>query len=115
MNEKHAQADSVKELIQKKLEENGERIHQDYFGVEKIAEDKYLVYWVAQGYIDEFDVSEDDDVVKILINVATLTDEQVQLPESVLDYIPTAYIHVKNGEKIREIDEFLEELKENSN
>lgn len=102
-----------KEILNK-LIENGEVIHRDYFGTIQLEEHKYLVYWVAQGYIDEFSVTNDDDTVKVLINIATVKDGKVEIPESVMDYIPTPYRHIKRNERIQEIDEIADDLRKNT-
>ncbi|MFD1772176.1 hypothetical protein [Sphingobacterium suaedae] len=98
--------------IRKKLEENGEVIHRDYFGTVRLNEDRYFVYWVPQGYIEEFDVCEDDDPVKVVVNVAHIKNGEIAIPESVLDYIPTTYKHIKDHQTLPEFDDLVAELKQ---
>ncbi|HLS95942.1 MAG TPA: hypothetical protein VK017_10315 [Sphingobacterium sp.] len=102
----------IEKQILEKLKENGEVIHNDYFGTVQLSEDRYFVYWVPQGYIDEFNVQADDDTVKVVVNVATRHDGEVMIPESVLDYVPTAYKNVKDRKRLPEFDDLIANLKE---
>lgn len=98
--------------IYKKLIEHGEIIHNDYFGVIQLDSDRYLVYWVSQRDIDELNARLDEDPARILINVATMQDGEITIPNAVLEYIPTTYKYVKNNIQIKEIDDFADDFKE---
>lgn len=101
----------MKKEILEILNDRGEIIHDNYFGIIELDENRHLVYWVSQQDINELNIRSDDDPIKVRVNVATVHGAKITLPNSVLDYIPTTYGRVRNKEEIDGLNEFAEELR----